>query len=77
MLPAWDSRKFKGWNHCALMPWRVELVLLGLPQRFGTNCPVLDYFCKQKVGVGIGYGIDIPKLVKYISGINHLILEIS
>jgi hypothetical protein len=25
--------------------------------------PTPRYFCKQKVGVGIGYGMDIPKLV--------------
>jgi hypothetical protein len=34
----------QGWNHCILMPLRVELVLLGLPLRFGTNHLVLDYF---------------------------------
>jgi hypothetical protein len=46
MLPSWASKKFKGWNHCSLMP---ELELLGLPWRFGTNCPVHEFFfCKQQ-----------------------------
>jgi hypothetical protein len=61
MLSAWASRKFQAWNHSALMPWQVELELLGLPRRFGTNLPVLDYFL-TKVGVGVGYDIDILQI---------------
>jgi hypothetical protein len=37
----------------------------------------LIILCKQKVGVGKGYGIDIQKLVWYISDINHPIQKIS
>jgi hypothetical protein len=32
------------WNNNALMPWQVELELLGLSRRFGINSPVLYYF---------------------------------
>jgi hypothetical protein len=55
MLPAWASRIFKGcqWNNSALMmPWQVKLELLGLPWKFGTNRPVLNFFFQTQVGVG-------------------------
>jgi hypothetical protein len=42
-LAAQASRK-SGWRRYALMPWWVELALLGLPKRFCTNRLVHNFF---------------------------------